>query len=313
MKPKQTPDVFRFIINPKAGRRNRANLAGEIEAVFASAPERADCQIILTEQPNHATQLAAGFASQFGERVLVFACGGDGTAREVAAGIAGTPATMSILPIGTANDFAKTMFSTTQLSRLMQLLPDPTIRCIDTIAIDDEICLNITSLGFDTKVQLKAVQLNQRVRILGNLAYPVAILLSLFGNRTYGIDYDVQAIRADGTTEPFRGSAEIILSAICNGRYYGGGFNPAPKAEVDDGRLAFCLVDSLPLRRIIPLLPKYKSGQHLGDPAIHMTDIVSGTIRSNNGLLLGNIDGEPFEREQITFRVMPRSLNFACY
>ena len=181
MKPKQTPDVFRFIINPKAGRRNRANLAGEIEAVFASAPERADCQIILTEQPNHATQLAAGFASQFGERVLVFACGGDGTAREVAAGIAGTPATMSILPIGTANDFAKTMFSTTQLSRLMQLLPDPTIRCIDTIAIDDEICLNITSLGFDTKVQLKAVQLNQRVRILGNLAYPVAILLSLFG------------------------------------------------------------------------------------------------------------------------------------
>ena len=313
MQTQSQPDVFRFIINPRAGRRDRSDLAGAIEAVFAAQKQPTDYQILLTEQPRHATQMAAEFARQYGSRVVVFACGGDGTAGEVAAGVVNTEAAMSILPVGTANDFAKSVFSTVQVEQLLPLLPRPVLRNIDAIAVDDQVCLNITSLGFDTKVQRKALQLNQRFRKMGSLAYPVAILLSLAGNRTYGIHYDVETIQADGTTAAVQGSAEIILAAICNGRYYGNGFNPAPQAAVDDGRLAFCLVDSLPLRRIIPLLPKYKKGRHLGDPAIHLSEVLKGTIRATDGLLLGNIDGESFERQQITFQVMPNALNFAVY
>jgi YegS/Rv2252/BmrU family lipid kinase len=307
------PDIFRFIINPKAGRRDGSYLTGQIESVFASDPARPDCQIILTEQPGHATKLAAGFAAEYGSRVVVVACGGDGTAREVAAGLVGTDTAMSILPIGTANDFAKAALSTCEIDRLLPLMPEPHIRKIDTIAIDDEISLNITSLGFDTKVQRKALQLNARFRRLGSMAYPLAIVLSLFGNRQYAIRYSFEAIRADGTLETVAGQSDIILAAICNGRYYGGGFNPAPEAKLDDGHLFFCMVDNLPLRRILTLLPRYKKGTHMGDSAVHGWPVVSGEITGTCGDLLGNFDGDSFNRASIHFRVLPGSLHFAFY
>ena len=309
----QQPDVFRFIINPKAGRRDGSYLTGPIEAVFAAAPGHPDCRIILTEQPGHATKLAADFAAQYGERAVIVACGGDGTAREVAKGLVGTRAAMSILPIGTANDFARVALSTSEIDRLLPLMPDPQIRPIDVMAVDEEISLNITSIGFDTKVQRKALQLNARFRFLGSLSYPLAIVLSLFGNRQYGMRYSVEAIRPDGSLEHIDGQADIILAAICNGRYYGGGYNPAPAALIDDGRLFFCMVDNIPLRRILTLIPRYKKGTHLDDPAVHSWPILSGEITGTRGALMGNFDGDSFGREQIRFHVLPGALRFAFY
>lgn len=307
------PDVFRFIINPKAGPRDGSCLAGQIEAVFAADAARPDCRIILTEQPGHATQLAAEIAAQYGSHAVVVACGGDGTAREVAAGLVGTQTAMSVLPIGTANDFARCALSTCEIDRLLLLMPHPQIRKIDAMAIDDQISLNITSLGFDTKVQRKALQINTRWRCLGSFAYPLAIVLSLFGNRQYAIRYRVDAIGPDGSLQAVEGRSNIILAALCNGRYYGGGFNPAPDAQLDDGRLFFCLVDNLPLKRILKLIPSYKKGTHLGDSAVHSWSVVSGEIAGINGELLGNYDGDSFSKTEIHFRVLPDSLYFAFY
>ncbi len=311
MERQSKPDIFRFIINPKAGRRDGSYLTGQIESVFASDPAHPDCQIILTEQPGHATKLAAGFAAQHGSRAVVVACGGDGTAREVAAGLVGTDTAMSILPIGTANDFARLALSTCEIDRLLPLMLNPQIRKIDAIAIDEEISLNITSLGFDTKVQRKSMQLNARFRRLGSLAYPLAIVLSLFGNRQYAIHYRVDTIKPDGNLEIVEGRTDIILAAICNGRYYGGGFNPAPDAQLDDGRLFFCMVDKLSLSRILTLIPSYKKGTHMSDPAVHGWPVVSGEITGTRGDLLGNFDGDSFNRASIRFRVLPGSLYFA--
>ncbi|MBP8989801.1 MAG: diacylglycerol kinase family lipid kinase [Clostridia bacterium] len=307
------PDVFRFIINPKAGRRDGSYLAGDIESVFAAASGQLDCQIILTERPGHATKLAADFAAQYKERLVVVACGGDGTAREVAQGLVSTPAAMSILPIGTANDFARVALSTCEISQLLPLLPDPHIRPIDAMAIDGEISLNITSIGFDTKVQMKAMQLNKQFRRLGNLSYPLAILLSLLGNRRYRLHYRLQTVEEDGSLSWVEQRSDIILAAICNGRYYGGGFNPAPNAKLDDGNLFFCLVDHLPLKRILELLPRYRKGTHLGDPAIHTWTVRSGEITAVEGTLLCNYDGDLFTRDHICFRVLPGAVNFAFY
>lgn len=309
----KTPDIFHFIINPKAGRRDGSYLVGAIESVFANAPNGMECRILMTEQPGHATNLAAEIAARFGERTVIVACGGDGTAREVAAGVVGTRAAMSLLPIGTANDFAHAFLSTTSVDRLLPKLTQPEIRPIDVIAVDDTISLNITSLGFDTKVQRKALQINERFRFLGRMVYPIAIALSLFGKRSYSLAYAVDTIQPDGTVETIRGQASIILAAICNGQYYGGGFNPAPQARVDDGELLFCLVDNLSLKKILTLLPRYKKGTHFGDPAIHAWPVRSGDIEGIDESLLGNYDGDSFVREKIHFDVLHRALHFAFY
>jgi YegS/Rv2252/BmrU family lipid kinase len=307
------PDRFLIIINPKAGRKDSSYLVDRIKAIFAGAPGQPVCDVVLTDRPGHATELSAHYARQYGGHAVVIACGGDGTAREVANGIARTPAAMAILPTGTANDFARAVYTTCQLGELLPRLPYPDIRPIDVIDVDGEICLNIASLGFDTKVQRKAQQINARCRYLGSFVYPLAIMLSLFGKREYPMRYELVAVDDEGRTETIRGDARLILAAICNGRYYGGGFNPAPAAKPDDGLLNFCLVDSMPLLKMLAMIPRYKKGTHLGDPAVYSRIVRSGTIQATEGLLLGNFDGESFTRGQITFQIQPRALRFAFY
>lgn len=307
------PLHFAFIFNPKAGRFHNEKLVKRIEAIFHDHPNGHTAEVLLTFHRGHASELAAELAGRFGASLVAVSCGGDGTANEVANGIVGTQSAMAILPLGTANDFARAALTTDNPEQLLEMILQPRIRSIDVMRVDDRICLNIASLGFDTKVQLKASAINTKVRWLGSLSYPLAILAALFGGREYSMHYRLETIDADNKPGIVEADSKFILAAICNGRYYGGGFNPSPTASLDDGKLDFCLVDSLPLRRILPLIPLYKKGQHLSDPAVHMMQITAGRIEATDGLLLGNLDGESFERLAIDFKIIPAGLRFAFY
>jgi diacylglycerol kinase (ATP) len=307
------PKHFTFIVNPRAGRFHNDELIRRIEAIFLDEPHGHTAEVILTDRRYHASELAAKHAARHGANLIAVACGGDGTANEVVNGIFGTAAALAILPIGTANDFARAALSTTNLDQLLAKILQPDIRPIDVIQVDERICLNIASMGFDTKVQRTASAINAKVRWLGSLSYPLAIFSALFGGREYAMHYQLQTIGPESKTATIEGDANFILAAICNGRYYGGGFNPAPNAILDDGRLDFCMVDSLPLRRILALIPLYKKGRHLSDPAVHCWQVTGGRIAAPAGNLLGNLDGEDFEKPAIVFKVIPAGLRFAFY
>lgn len=307
------PLHFAFIINPKAGRMHLTDLGDKINAFFKDKPQGHTAEVLLTGYGGHASELAHELAERYGRRLVCFACGGDGTAQEVANGIAGTDSAMSILPIGTANDFARAALSTSNVDSLLGKVLQPQIRPIDIINVDGRICLNIASLGFDTKVQKIAAAINAKFRWLGSLSYPFAIVVSLFGNRAYPMHFKLETVDSQGQPGTVESDATFILAAICNGRYYGGGFNPAPMASLDDGLLEFCLVDSLPLKRILPLIPLYKKGRHLGDPAVHCWQVTGGSITAADGDLMGNLDGETFARPSISFKIIPKGLRFAFY
>lgn len=306
------PHNFIFIINPIAGKRRYREMARRIETVFEDLDDKL-CVIVYTEMAGHATRLAREFAEQYGSDAIIFACGGDGTAGEVAGGLVGTPAAMGIVPLGTANDFYHTANNNLPLEQLLLRLPEPRIRPIDTIRVNDAVCLNIMSLGFDTMVQKKASSLIRKLHLPANLAYPPAVAAALLGNRTFDMHYEMEYKAPDGTMDTIAGDSRFILAAVCNGRYYGGGFNPAPAASLDDGLLDVCLVDSLPLMKILPLIPRYKKGEHLGNPAITSFQASRGTITATGASLPGNTDGEIFTRSKISFEVMPKALRFAFY
>ena len=252
--------------------------------------------------------MANDFGRRFGAQAIVVACGGDGTAHEVANGLLGTSAALAILPLGTGNDFARAFLSSQSIEQLLPRLLQPDIRPIDLIRVNDRICLNITSFGFDTRVQRLMMSINRKFRWLGTLSYPLAIVIGLLGSRRFSFKYNLE-----GSGEP-EIQVDYILAALCNGRFYGGGFNPAPMAEIDDGRIELVLVDPLPLRRILALIPLYKKGQHLNDPAVHLLPVTSGHLAAPAGqLLLGNIDGELFEAARIDFEILPHAVHFAFY
>lgn len=302
---------YLFIVNPHAGRKHMKNLAELIDQAFVRHGVPDQYSIVMTDRGGHAIDLAASFAAKFGDNGIAVACGGDGTINEVAQALYGSKTALAILPIGTANDFVKTVYPGKSLEQILDGLFDPVIRCIDCFFVDERICVNIMSLGFDTKVQKAAGKMLSRYRWLGSASYPLAIVKSLFGTRDYLMHYSFTAIDEQGMETQIEASSKYILAAVCNARFYGGGYNPAPEASIDDGLLDLCLVDSISLIKILGLIGKYKQGQHLGHPAIHYYRVRSGEAKAEGkSMLLGNVDGEQFEKDRLSFEIRPSALNF---
>lgn len=302
---------YLFIINPHAGRKHMKNLAGIIDRAFLTHGMPDQYSIVMTDRGGHAIELAAAFADKYGDQGVAVACGGDGTINEVAQALYGSRTALAVLPIGTANDFVKTVYPGKSLEQILDGLFEPTIRPIDCFFVDERICVNIMSLGFDTKVQKAAGRILSRHRWLGSASYPFAIVQSLFGTRDYDMHYKFTAVDDEGQETEVEASSRYILAAVCNARYYGGGYNPAPAASIEDGLLDLCLVDSLNLIKILGLIGKYKKGQHLGHPAIHYYRVKSGEAKAEGkSLLLGNIDGEQFEKDRLGFEIRPSALDF---
>jgi YegS/Rv2252/BmrU family lipid kinase len=302
---------YLFIINPHAGRKHMKNLAGIIDRAFLTHGMPDQYSIVMTDRGGHAIELAAAFADKYGDQGVAVACGGDGTINEVAQALYGSRTALAVLPIGTANDFVKTVYPGKSLEQILDGLFEPTIRPIDCFFVDERICINIMSLGFDTKVQKAAGRILSRHRWLGSASYPFAIVQSLFGTRDYDMHYKFTAVDDEGQETEVEASSRYILAAVCNARYYGGGYNPAPAASIEDGLLDLCLVDSLNLIKILGLIGKYKKVQHLCHPAIHYYRVKSGEAKAEGkSLLLGNIDGEQFEKDRLGFEIRPSALDF---
>jgi YegS/Rv2252/BmrU family lipid kinase len=260
----------------------------------------------MTDRAGHGAELAAEFALHHGAQGIVVACGGDGTAHEIAQALLGTETALAILPLGTGNDFARAFLSSLNLDQLLSRIAQPQIRPIDLLEVNGRMSLNITSFGFDTRVQALMMAINRRLRWLRSMSYPLAIAISLFGNRTFTC-----SCALDGG---LRQDVHYILAALCNGRYYGGGFNPAPQASVEDGTIEWVQIDPLSLPRILGLISKYKQGRHVGDPAVHSRSVKEGHLWAAPGqALLGNIDGELFEAAEIRFKVVPSAIRFAFF
>ncbi|NCC75027.1 MAG: diacylglycerol kinase family lipid kinase [Clostridia bacterium] len=297
---------YLFLINPAAGQPKRPDLEEKLAAAVTCAGSPHTCEIRRTDRAGHGAELAAAFAKRHGAQAIVVACGGDGTAHEIAQALLGTDAALAILPLGTGNDFARAFLSSLDVDQLLSRLTMPQIRPIDVLEVNGRMCLNITSFGFDTRVQSLMMAINRRLRWLGRLSYPLAIVIGLLGHRTFSF-----SCALDGGP---RENVHYILAALCNGRFYGGGFNPAPGASVEDGKIEWVQVDPLSLPRILGLIPKYKQGRHLGDPAVHSRTISEGHVWAMPGqVLLGNVDGELFETTEITFKVWPAAIRFAFF
>ena len=302
---------YLFLINPAAGQKNRQGLEAKLESAVTFPGSTHTCVIVTTERPGHGAELAAAFAIRHGSRAIIVACGGDGTAHELAQALLGTDAALAILPLGTGNDFARAFLSSLDVDTLMPRMTHPQIRPIDLLEINGRVCLNITSFGFDTRVQrlmkkIASLPINRHARWLSRFHYPLAIVIGLLGPKAFSFMCSL-----DGET---RQPVRYILAALCNGRYYGGGFNPAPQSQVDDGLVEWVQVDPLSLPRILGLIPKYKQGRHLDDPAVHTLKLTEGHIWAAPGQsLLGNIDGELFETSEIRFKVLPEAIRFAFF
>ena len=270
-----------FIINPAAGSRDQtAEYKAKIDSVCK--PQGLCYEIAISQAPGDCTRLARQ-AAQTGEEVRIYACGGDGTLNEVAAGAAGyTNVAITAFSGGSGNDFTKLFSDPAAFHSLPRLLDCEEVT-FDMIRCNEDLALNICSVGLDARIGTD-VSLYKRLPLLsGFRAYALSTVINLFKGISEHYCVEVDGKRFDG---------EITFVCVCNGRFYGGGFNPVPEADPTDGKLNVLLVKKVNIFQVPGIIGKYKNGRYkeLPDLVTHfLADSV--TIHCDMPTPI-NLDGE---------------------
>lgn len=315
---------YAFIINSKCNPKKLRQLEDSIAMLDDDLRARIDLRY--TYYPGHATELATEYSEQHRDKVTIVACGGDGTVHEVVNALAYRSTPMAIIPIGTGNDFARTIYSKQYLKKpcsIITKLDSAKKYAIDLVRVDSydvlgnhlpmwsEYYANVASVGVDTQVQLQAKNIVRAKDTAFNrkTAYIQAIFKKFKQFAAFPMSYNLEVVGED-VNEVSTGE-EFMLISMCNARYYGGGFNPAPSASIRDGVVNVCAVEKVSKLQIIYLLLLYRLGLHEKNPHFRTFKATSGIITCDDSSfqLQGNYDGEDFFGHRMRFEVFPESLN----
>ena len=288
-----------FIINPAAGSHDRTGEYRE-KIHAACAPLGLDYRVEVSAAPGECRRLAHE-AAQTGENYRIYACGGDGTLNEVAAGAAGFPnAAVTVFSGGSGNDFVK-LFDEPKAFFDLERLLDAEETTFDLIRCNEDLALNICSVGLDARIGTDVSRYKRLPLLSGFRAYAASTLINVV--RGIGEHYvvDINGETIDG---------EKTLICVCNGRFYGGGFNPVPEADPADGLLEVLVIEKVTRLQVPGVIGKYKAGryQDLEGLVRHFqTDRI--TIRCDRETPI-NLDGELRLAKTVTMAVAEEKVRF---
>jgi len=291
-----------FIINPKAGKRDRTGLLLAM-ADRLRKEHGLDCACLLTQSPGHATLLARR-AAETGEELRVYACGGDGTIFEVANGVAGSEnAAITCIPVGTGNDFLKNFGSDMERFSDAENLWDSEPFPLDLIDCNGRYCTTIACSGIDARVAEDVHQYSRNPLLNGRGSYVAAAAANfLFKNiaQHWTVTLDGRDLEDD-----------YALVAVCNGRYYGGGSTPIPEARMDDGILNTILVRKIGRLAFVRLFGDYSAGRY--DRFSQVATVVTASeirICSDHEEIVTCLDGECFHSQEVALKLAKKQLRF---
>ena len=290
-----------FIINPVAGKTvSLEHLEKQIKD--AARKEHLDYEIVFTEYPGHATELARG-ACATGEDLRIYACGGDGTLNEVVNGAVGFEnAAVTMVPTGTGNDFVKIFGADRDKFRDPANFADSEVRALDVVKCCGRYSINVCSVGFDARIGTEVHKYTRIPLVGGKLAYNISVVVNIIK----GIHQPMR-ITVDGE-RVFQGRHSLVC--VCNGRYYGGGYMPVPEAEPDDGYIDCLIVKKVSRLKLAQLIGKYAKGLYSDMP-----DVITKVTAKRIEIELDredsvNLDGELIKAKNIVFEVPEEKLNF---
>ena len=251
---------------------------------------------LIVESTEGARELSDTIRRYQNQVELVIVGGGDGTLNAAIAGLIDTKLPLGILPMGTANDLARTLAIPTDLAAACQVIASGKVRLIDLGWVNGEHFFNVASLGLSVEITQRLTKdVKQR---WGVLAYAFTALQTILKSRPFRAEIKVN-------NQCF--NVKTIQIAIGNGSYYGGGMKVAEDATIDDMRLDLYSLETKSWWEIIALLPAMRQGNHTNWQnvrALHAQEIEINTSKRRPI----NTDGEITTHTPAKFRVIPQAL-----
>ncbi|QVN00152.1 lipid kinase YegS [Pseudomonas rhodesiae] len=225
----------------------------------------------------------------------IIAGGGDGTLRDVAEAMAQAKADASLvlMPLGTANDFAKAAGVPLEPAQALALL-DVAPRAIDLGQVGGQIFLNMATGGFGSQVTANTSE--DLKKILGGAAY-------LFTGLTRFSELKAAYGELEGPDFHWKG--EMLALGIGNGRQAGGGHVLCPEAMADDGLLDVSILPAP--QEVVGTLRELMSNGWGLDNMFVRARLPWVQIKQAEGLYI-NLDGEPLKGDDLRFEALPKAL-----
>lgn len=252
-----------FIINPASGKTDYDKIKQNIMKTL----ENENYEIYETKAPKEATEIASRFKNE--ENTIVYSVGGDGTLNEVVNGIAKGKCKLGIIPTGSGNDFYRTLKEAqTENVRL------------DLGKVNGRYFINIASVGMDAETCNNANKIKSKIKLHSSYYLALIHTFLTFKSKSLKLKIDKNVYAGD-----------YIIAAICNGKYYGGGFKIASVASFDDNQFDIYLVSKASKFKLIKILLALLKSEHEKYNEVRKYTGKNITITSENNLIV-NIDGE---------------------
>lgn len=293
---RERPRAF-AIVNPAAGHGRGARLARTIGEEFEAAGMT--LEVAVSPGPGEIARLASAAVDD--GHTVVLAVGGDGTANEVANGIVGGPAALALYPIGSGNDLARSLGYPRGRARAhlaRWLVTEARRRTIDVGEVNGRVFLNAAGVGIDGHVAERVVATE---RVIGPrwAAYLIGSLISIATYRPQRME-----VRIDG--EPRSGRFLTIVAS--NGRFFGSGMQPAPRARLDDGMLDVTVAGDLSKVASVAALARLYFGKHENGTTIVTRPAREVEIDLPRTVPM-EVDGEVARADHVRIGVRPRALD----
>lgn len=230
------------------------------------------------------------------------AIGGDGSLFELINGLnlgSEDRATIGILPLGSGNDFIRNVTEGRNLDNLFNSIINNNRQLIDVGKVNDHYFINVCSCGIDGQIIQMTDRLKQKIP--GQIAYLTSTLKA-------GITFKPSPVTVvvDGTS--FYG--KLMLIAVGNGRYFGGGMKVCPEAQLNDGEFEICIVSDTSKLKFMRKISKIYSGR-LGE--VEEVQYLKGReieVYSEGEPYIVNADGNLIDLTPMKISMIPGAVYF---
>lgn len=307
-----------FIMNPLSGRkRSRRHIT---DAITSACTELGvDYDIYFTKEPldckRHARQLCEE-ADAAGQELRIYGCGGDGTVNELVNGVCGFDnVEIGVIPMGTGNDYIRNYGDVSSFLDIKALITgksrhsDAIYFCAEYEGnVTEGYCANMFNIGFDCNVVDMTARVKNWPFVGGSLAYLISVAIILIEKK--GADLTIKY--DDGTVLDSR----ILLIAIANGCFCGGGVKGVPESVLDDGLMDVSVVKDISRLTFVTLFPSYAKGTHLNKKKIIDRNIIrytkekALTVTANGESLRLCTDGEITTQKTVRFSIVEDAFRF---
>ena len=222
---------------------------------------------------------------------VVIACGGDGTLNEVVNGLDGRDVPLGVIPLGTANDFARQTGIPEEADHAMDVILRRKPVRIDTASMNGRRFLNVSTGGVGAEATQQTPA--DAKASLGPLAYAITavrMLASGAPNR-----------HASFVSDGFSLDADFLAFAVGSARETGGGNMMTPDASVTDGLLDLCVIETMSKKDFAMLSLAVKKGEHIGLPGVHYAQLPWLKVTGTDSLSV-NLDGEGVQATVCDYR-----------